>query len=96
MIGVDADLTLTETSAADLFLTSILKQISVAVSDVVNNSSTGTFDTTPYVGTLENGGVGIAPFHDFESKVDGGLEAELVAVKDGIISGDIAVKSYLN
>jgi basic membrane protein A len=79
-----------------LFLTSILKQISVAVSDVVNNASTGTFDTTPYVGTLENGGVGIAPFHDFASKVDGGLEAELVAVKDGIISGDIAVKSYLN
>jgi basic membrane protein A len=96
MIGVDADLTVTETSAADLFLTSILKQISVAVSDVVNNASTGTFDTTPYVGTLENGGVGIAPFHDFASKVDGGLEAELVAVKDGIISGDIAVKSYLN
>ncbi|MEH6781555.1 MAG: BMP family ABC transporter substrate-binding protein [Rhodoglobus sp.] len=96
MIGVDADLTETETAAADLFLTSILKQISVAVEEVVTEASTGTLDTTPYVGTLENGGVGIAPFHDFESKVDGGLEAELVTVKDGIISGDIAVKSYLN
>ena len=62
----------------------------------MTEASTGTLDTTPYVGTLENGGVGIAPFHDFESKVDGGLEAELVTVKDGIISGDIAVKSYLN
>jgi basic membrane protein A len=96
MIGVDADLTETETAAADLFLTSILKQIKVAVADVVNNASEGTFDTAPYVGTLENGGVGIAPFHDFESKVDGGLAAELVTVKDGIISGDIPVKSYLN
>ena len=96
VIGVDADLTETETAAADLFLTSILKQIKVAVADVVNNASEGTFDTTPYVGTLENGGVGIAPFHDFESKVDGGLEAELLTVKDGIISGDIPVKSYLN
>jgi basic membrane protein A len=28
--------------------------------------------------------------------VDGELEAELVTVKDGIISGDIAVESYLN
>jgi len=96
MIGVDADLTETETAAADLFLTSILKQISVAVNDVVMETSGGTLDTTPYVGTLENGGVGIAPFHDFASKVDGDLEAELVAVKDGIISGDITVKSYLN
>jgi len=96
MIGVDADLTETETAAADLFLTSILKQISVAVEEVVMEASSGSLDTTPYVGTLENGGVGISPFHDFESKVDGGLEAELVAVKDGIISGDIAVKSYLN
>lgn len=96
MIGVDADLTETETAAADLFLTSILKQISVAVEDVVNEAASGELDTTPYVGTLENGGVGIAPFHDFESKVDGELEAELVAVKDGIISGDIALKSYLN
>ncbi|EPR75328.1 surface lipoprotein [Leifsonia rubra CMS 76R] len=96
VIGVDADLTETEPSAADLFLTSILKQISVAVEDVVMDASEGALDTTPYVGTLENGGVGIAPFHEFESKVDGELEAELVTVKDGIISGDIAVESYLN
>jgi basic membrane protein A len=96
MIGVDADLTETETAAADLFLTSILKQISVAVEEVVMEASSGRLDTTPYVGTLENGGVGIAPFHDFKSKVDGDLDAELVAVKEGIISGDIAVKSYLN
>ncbi|WP_425467207.1 BMP family lipoprotein [Rhodoglobus vestalii] len=96
VIGVDADLTETEPSAADLFLTSILKQISVAVEDVVMEASAGSLDTTPYVGTLENGGVGIAPFHEFESMVDGELEAELVTVKDGIISGDIAVESYLN
>ncbi|MBH0131039.1 BMP family protein [Salinibacterium sp. NK8237] len=96
LIGVDADLTETETAAADLFLTSILKQIGVAVEEVVTEASTGTLDTTAYIGTLENGGVGIAPFHEFESKVDAGLEAELVTVKDGIISGDIAVTSYLN
>jgi basic membrane protein A len=96
VIGVDADLTVTEPSAADLFLTSILKQISVAVEDVVMEASAGSLDTTRYVGTLENGGVGIAPFNEFESMVDGELEAELVTVKDGIISGDIAVESYLN
>ena len=47
------------------------------------------------VGTLENDGVGIAPFHDFESKVNPDLAAELDKVKAGIIDGSIKVNSYL-
>ena len=39
--------------------------------------------TPPYVGTLENGGVGLAPFHDFEDKVDPALQGELDAIKAG-------------
>ena len=31
--------------------------------------ATASSTTTPFVGTLENEGVGLAPFHDFESKV---------------------------
>ena len=32
------------------------------------------FDSTPYVGTLENDGVGLAPFHNFEDKVSDSLQ----------------------
>ena len=95
MIGVDADLTVTDPDNADLFLTSILKQISVATADVVTAVGEGSFDATPYVGTLENGGIGIAPFHDYESQVDSELAAEIDALIAGIIAGDIEVTSYL-
>ena len=50
---------------------------------------------TPFIGTLENEGVGLAPFHDFESKVSPDLQAELDTIQAGIIDGSIPVESYL-
>jgi len=96
MIGVDADLTQTDPSVADLILTSILKGIDVATYDSVLAAGKGDFDAAPYVGTLENEGVGIAPFHDFESKVSPELQGELDDLKAAIISGDVPVESYLS
>jgi basic membrane protein A len=93
LIGVDADVTKTDPSIADILLTSIMKGIAVGVSDVVKSSADGKFDNKPFVGTLENGGVSIAPFHSFESKVDAGLQAELDALKADIISGKVKVES---
>ena len=93
LIGVDADVTLTDPSIADILLTSVMKGIAVGVADVVKSTADGKFDGSPFVGTLANGGVGIAPFHSFDSKVDAGLQAELDAVKADIISGKIKVES---
>jgi glycosyltransferase involved in cell wall biosynthesis len=85
----------TDPSVGELLLTSILKGIDVGVIDAVKQASTGDFDATPFIGTLENDGVGLAPFHDFESKVSPDLQGELDAIKAGIIDGSIPVKSYL-
>jgi basic membrane protein A len=77
----------------------VLKGIDPATQAVVKASAKqakGTFDNVPYVGTLKNNGVGIAPFHDFTSKVDPGLQKELDTLKADIISGKITVKSYLS
>jgi len=93
MIGVDADLFETNPAGSSLFLTSILKDIKLAVSDVVTASGSGTFDATAYVGTLDNGGVGIAPFHDFESKVPATMTADIDTISAGIIDGSITVES---
>ena len=95
MIGVDADFTQTDPSVADLMLTSILKGIDVGTEEAVLAAGNGEFDNTPFIGTLENEGVGIAPFHDFESKVPAELQGELDALKEAIIAGDIEVTSYL-
>lgn len=93
LIGVDADVYNTDETVKDLLLTSVMKGVDSGVHDVVVAAAGGDFDNTPYVGTLENGGVGLAPFHDFESKVDPALQGELDDLKAAIISGEVEVTS---
>jgi basic membrane protein A len=39
------------------------------VLEAIKESKDNTFTNEAYVGTLENGGAYLAPFHDFDSKV---------------------------
>ncbi len=96
LIGVDADFYETDPSTQDIVLTSILKKMDVSVYDTIMAAGGGTVDYEAYVGTLENGGVGIAPLHNFEGKVDADLWAEVEALQEQIISGEVEVTSYLN
>jgi basic membrane protein A and related proteins len=93
LLGVDADLFETDTKYQSLFLTSILKGMKEGVETVVKDAAADKFDNSAYVGTLENGGVGLAPFHSFQDKVDPALQGELDAIKKDIISGAIKVES---
>jgi basic membrane protein A len=95
LLGVDADVYFSDTTVADLLLTSVRKTIDLATFEAVVAAGKGNFDASTYVGTLANGGVGIAEYHDFASKVPAELDAEVQALKDAIIKGDIVVKSYL-
>lgn len=95
LLGADADVFDTFPTYDSLYFTSVLKGMKAAVNDVVTSSATGGFDATQYVGDLKNDGVGIAPFHNFESKVDPALQGELDTIKASIISGDLKVTSYL-
>ena len=92
-MGVDADVFNTDPKFADLYLTSIMKGMKEGVETVVKDAAAKKFDNTAYVGTLKNGGVGLAPFHNFEKKVDPALQGELDAIKKDIISGTIKVES---
>jgi len=49
--------------------------------------------TPGYLGTLENNGVSIAPYNQFDSKVDAGLKSEVEQLKADIISGKVKVES---
>lgn len=87
IIGVDSDWTKTAPEYSDIILTSIMKNMGPAVYDVVDAAAVGAgFDNTPYVGTLENGGVGIAPF---TGPVPAAVSSELDTIKAGIIDGSI-------
>lgn len=96
LIGADADVFETDPSTQDLVLTSILKNMKLSTFEAVTSSGNDEFDPEAYVGTLENEGVGIAPLHNFESKVDAGLVTELEDLKQQIIDGKIPVTSYLS
>ncbi len=74
-------------------LTSVLKNTGAAVVSIIKSSIDGTFDNRPYVGTLENGGVDIAPFHDLASRVTPALSAEVDQLRADIISGAVTVTS---
>lgn len=95
LLGNDADVYLTDQNGfKGLFLTSIMKNIKPTVATIVEQAASGsTFDNSQYVGTLKNDGVGIAPFHDYASKVDSGLQGELDKIKASIIDGSIKVTS---
>ncbi|MFC4630465.1 BMP family protein [Promicromonospora alba] len=95
LIGVDADFYESDETTQDIVLTSILKGMDVSTKEAVIASGNDEFDPTPYVGTLENGGVDLAPLHNFEDKVDPALWEEVQTLKESIISGDVEVKSYL-
>jgi basic membrane protein A and related proteins len=93
LIGVDADVYNTDPTVRDILLTSVMKGVDAGVASVVKDTANGKFNNTAYVGTLKNGGVGLAPFHDYASKVDSGLQKEIDDIKAKIISGDIKVTS---
>ena len=95
LVGVDADLFVTDPDTEDIILTSILKGIKTATNDVVAAAAAGDFSSDAYIGTLENDGVGYADFHNFASKVSPDLSGELDTIKAGIIDGSIPVTSYL-
>ncbi|MBD5787049.1 BMP family ABC transporter substrate-binding protein [Cellulosimicrobium terreum] len=92
IIWVDSDGFLT-TEYGDIIITSVMKQIGPAVFDTVSEAADDSFTNEPYVGTLENEGVGLAPFHDFEDQVPTELQDKLMEYQDQIIAGDLVVES---
>ncbi|MGM1016835.1 MAG: BMP family lipoprotein [Actinomycetota bacterium] len=96
LIGADADLFVTDPTTEDYVLTSVLKAMDLSTYEAVLSSANGEFDPTPYIGTLENEGVGIADLHNFADAVDADLVSELEALEAAIIAGDVTVTSYLD
>ncbi len=96
LIGVDSDWYNLEAHEEykQNILTSIEKKMSDAVFNVIQSGVDGTFtggDENQYVGNLANGGVRISPEH--EVAYPDGIQAELDALTDQIISGELVVNS---
>jgi basic membrane protein A len=88
IIGVDVDMAVSNPTQAEVYVASVLKKIDAAVLQAVKDALAATGGGTDYLGTLENGGVGVS----ITSTITPELQAELDAVTAGIIDGSIVTK----
>ena len=89
-VGVDVDQYNTLPNEKDILITSTIKRLDNAVFGVVQSVLDGTFaGAGVYVGTLTNGGVDMAPFHDFEGEIPAEIVTELETIRAGLIDGSI-------
>jgi len=95
IVWVDQDGCKSAEQYCDVFLTTVVKNISDAVEKAVSaGAQKQPLAATPgYLGTLENNGVSIAEYHQFDSKIDAGLKGEVDKLKADIIAGTVKVES---
>lgn len=85
-IGVDVDQYFTYPEVKDSLLSSAMKNIDVATDKAVKEFASGQLKPGIELSTLDSGGVGLAPFHDLDSKVPQDC-------KDKVKSAEAAIKS---
>ena len=95
LIGVDTDWFVSAPEFQETYLTSILKNMDVAVFNAAKAVAMGSFAGGVYRGTLQNDGVGIAAFHEYADDVPADLVTELDQIKSQLISGLLTVGGVL-
>ncbi|WIM95963.1 BMP family ABC transporter substrate-binding protein [Actinoplanes oblitus] len=95
VVWVDQDGCKSAAQYCDVFLSTVVKNVEEAVKESVVKGAKGEkLEATPgYIGTLENDGVSLAPFNQFDSKVDATLKSELDQLKKDIIAGTVKAES---
>ena len=68
-----------------------MKNVDVAVYNYLKTVADGSVQAGISTGTLQNGGVGLAPFHDWDSKIPADLKAQIQEASDGIRDGSIKI-----
>ena len=91
LVWVDTDGCESAPDICPLLLTSVMKNMDVAVFEAIREGVEDNFTGGLYTGTLENDGVGIAPFHEFEDEVPEELAQEVEELRQQIIDGEVQV-----
>ncbi len=95
IIGVDTDWFVANPDYADVELSSVQKKIDVAVLKTIKDVVDGKFTGGTVTYTLKDGGVDLAPFHNFDSQVPQALKDGITQLKADIISGTVTVNGVL-
>jgi basic membrane protein A len=91
MVGVDLDIAANNADLAPYVLTSVEKRMSKNMFDTIKALVEGESfvggEAGYYFGTLENGGIQISPFYDFESGMDAATITRIAELQAEIIAG---------
>lgn len=88
-IGVDVDQYNTYPEVKDALVTSAMKNVDVATYEFLKAVQSGSFKAGMVTANLQNGGVGLAPYHDWDSKVSADVKAKVEAAIAGLKSGQL-------
>ncbi len=88
-IGADVDEYNLYPEVQSALISSAMKNVDVAVYNYLKTVADGSVKAGISTGTLQDGGVGLAPFHDWDSKIPADLKAQIQKAIDGIKDGSI-------
>ena len=92
-IWVDTDGCVSAAEYCGVLLSSVMKGMDIAVGQSIKDSLEGNFTGEPYVGTLENEGVALAPYHELDSEIPQELKDQIEDIKQKLIDGEIEITS---
>jgi basic membrane protein A len=93
-LGVDVDWTESAPQYTPWLLTSILKRIDNSVFQAVERAVNEEAVGPVFLSNLENEGVGIAPFHDYEEEITDEVKTAIEEMQQMIIDGELAPSDY--
>jgi basic membrane protein A len=93
-LGVDVDWTESAPEFTPWLLTSIIKRIDNSVFQAVERGLNGDTPQDTFLSNLENEGVGIAPFHDYDGEITDEVKAALEEMEAAIIAGELVPSDY--
>lgn len=89
-IGVDVDQYNTYPEVAPSLLTSAAKNMDVATAEAVEAFAKGTLQPGIQLATVSNGGVGLAPYHDWDGKISQDCKDKVAAAEEGLKNGTLS------
>jgi basic membrane protein A len=88
-IGVDVDQYFTYPEVQGSLITSAQKNMDVAAGQAVRDFVAGNLESGIRTGTVENGGVGLAPYHDWDSQIPQECKDAVQSAYDDLKSGNV-------
>lgn len=93
-LGVDVDWYESAPEFSELVLTSILKRIDNSVFAAIERAVNDEEPQAVFVSTLENEGVGLGPFHDYEGDISQDVLDGIEELRQALIAGDVSPSDY--